>query len=64
MPEMRLSTYYCVSLVTLYTSFFIVAQNWVMIGGRTLEMAPSRVGLGAVFFAPNNRFILCLCLCL
>lgn len=33
MPEMRLSTYYCVSLVTLHTSLFIVAQNWIMIRG-------------------------------
>lgn len=27
-------------------------------GKRTLVMAPSRVGLGAVFFVPNSRFIL------
>ena len=53
-----------VSLVIFYTSFRMEAQKLGYDKGRTLEMAPSRVGLGAVFFAPNSRFILCLCLCL
>lgn len=35
-------------------------DDWLVMGRgkRTLVIAPSRVGLGAVFFVPNSRFIL------
>jgi hypothetical protein len=32
-------------------------QAWIGDCFRTLEMAPSRVGLGAVLFVPNSRFM-------
>lgn len=32
-------------------------QAWIADCFRTLEMAPSRVGLGAVLFVPNSRFM-------